>query len=158
MVTLLENSDNSRACTKNPPLFYDDCIYEKLYELMLNSTGCTVPWLPKKSKICTNLGKSRKAFKIYKDNRRNQNSNCPNSCTFTDVNLGPPIIENYVTQPRQASAVFYFRKDVKTSTEYLIYTQLSMIAEIGGYVGLCLGISFVNIGTLINKILDCCPR
>ena len=95
---------------------------------------------------------SKRAFQIYQENRRNQNGICPNSCNFTDVNLNPPIVEN--SQKSTAETVFYFKRDIKTSNEYFIYTELSMIAEIGGYVGLMLGVSFINIGNLINKLLD----
>ena len=31
-----------------------------------------------------------------------------------------------------------------------------MVAEIGGYVGLLLGVSLVNIGKMNSFILDCC--
>ena len=149
VITQLEKSGK---CVSNPETEYDHCITEKMYQLMMNETGCTVPWVTNKNKICSDKTSSKKAFQIYQENRRNQNGICPNSCNFTDVNLGPPIIEN--GKNSIARIVFYFKQDVKTSHEYLIYTELSMLAEIGGYVGLMLGISFVNIGSLINKILD----
>ena len=151
VITQLEKSGKCIAITEK---HYDHCMIEKMEELMINETGCTVPWVTDKNKICTDLDSSKKVYQIYTENRRNQNDICPNSCNFTDVNLSPPIVENH--QDSIAGIVFYFKQDIKTSHEYYIYTELSMIAEIGGYVGLMLGISFVNIGSLINKLLDYC--
>ena len=50
--------------------------------------------------------------------------------------------------------VFYFRKDVKSSSEYYIYSIPVMLAEIGGYMGLLLGISLFDMSLGIDYILD----
>ena len=49
---------------------------------------------------------------------------------------------------------FYFRKDVKSSSEYVTYSIPVMIAEIGGYMGLLLGISLFDLSLGIDFILD----
>ena len=49
---------------------------------------------------------------------------------------------------------FYFRKDVKSSSEYYIYSIPVMLAEIGGYMGLLLGISLFDMSLGIDYILD----
>ena len=49
---------------------------------------------------------------------------------------------------------FYFRKDVKSSSEYYTYSIPVMIAEIGGYMGLLLGISLFDLSLGIDFILD----
>ena len=36
---------------------------------------------------------------------------------------------------------------------YLSYTGVSLLAEVGGYVGLLLGVSLMNITSLIDKLL-----
>ena len=54
--------------------------------------------------------------------------------------------------------MFYFRKDVKKTTEYFLYSTLSMLAEIGGYVGLLLGVSLFNLSSLNNVLIDCLYR
>ena len=155
VITQLEKSGKSGKCVSVTENHYDQCIIEKMQELMINETGCTVPWVTDKNKTCSEPNLSKRAFQIYQENRRNQNGICPNSCNFTDVNLNPPIVEN--RQKSTAETVFYFKRDIKTSNEYFLYTELSMIAEIGGYVGLMLGVSFINIGSLINKLLDKIP-
>ena len=122
----------------------------------MDEVGCTVPWLANKTNICTDASKSQHAFEVYQQNRRNQEHICPKSCLFTNVYFDPisgindPIHKNY------AWGVFYFRRDVKKTTEYVLYTLLSMAAEIGGYVGLLLGASLVNLGHINSALLDIC--
>ena len=63
--------------------------------------------------------------------------------------FGPPVTgDNDPDRADSARAVFYFRRDIKTTNEYILYTVLSMLAEIGGYVGLLLGASLANLGSL----------
>ena len=136
---------------------FDSCMYSNLYEMMMEEVGCTVPWLPDKSNICTDKAKRDKAFEVYQANRRNQKDICPNSCLFTNMYFGPPVTGvNGVERENYAWGIFYFRRDIKTTTEYLLYTLLSMIAEIGGYVGLLLGASLVNLGKINSFLLDRC--
>ena len=51
-----------------------------------------------------------------------------------------------------SKAVFYFRRDVKSSQEDFIYSSTSMLAEIGGYVGL-LGLNLIDQDFMICDIL-----
>lgn len=48
----------------------------------------------------------------------------------------------------------YFKTMVKTKKTLLDYTWLSMIAEIGGYTGLLLGVSVVNVTGLVGNCLQ----
>jgi hypothetical protein len=69
--------------------------------------------------------------------------------------FGPPV--SGVNGPEMSQfgfGVLYFRRDIKTTNEYILYTLLSMIAEIGGYVGLLLGASLVNLGRINSFLLD----
>ena len=47
---------------------------------------------------------------------------------------------------------FYFDKYVKTTKFYLDYTELELLAEFGGYVGLFLGISVFNLKDVFNAV------
>ena len=136
---------------------FDGCMYTKMHGLMMESVGCTVPWLPNKSNICRQESKRKAAFDVYQQNRRNQKDICPNSCLFTNMYFGPPVTGlNGNDRKDYGWAVFYFRRDIKTTREYVLYTMLSMIAEIGGYVGLLLGASLVNLGEINSFLLDLC--
>ena len=118
-----------------------------------------MPWLPNKSNICKDLIKSKAAFEIYQRNRRNQNKLCAKTCLFTNTYFGPPVtgISDPVNR-NYALGVFQFRRDIKTTKEYVLYTLLSLIADIGGFIGVLLGFSFLDIGGINNHLLEICFR
>ena len=141
----------------DPDLNYDNCMYMNLYDLMMEEVGCTVPWLPRKDNICNDPIESKIAFEVYQQNRRNQEYICPKSCLSTNMYFGPPVTGNNDPVRQQfAWGVFYFRRDIKTSTEYELYSFLSMAAEIGAYVGLLLGASLLNLGGINSSLLEYC--
>ena len=47
-----------------------------------------------------------------------------------------------------------FKENIKVIEAYHLYSALSMIAEVGGYVGLFLGISVNQVSALFNVLLD----
>ncbi len=57
------------------------------------------------------------------------------------------IIRNLV------SFQLYVKSTVKMKKTVLDYTWVSMLAEIGGYTGLLLGVSVVNVTRYVDKIL-----
>ena len=91
-----------------------------------------VPWLLNRSHICTNENKRQSTYDLYESNRRNQENICQNSCLFTNMYFGPPVTGiNDEDKKNLAWAVFYFRRDIKTTKAYLIQSVWSMFAEIG---------------------------
>ena len=48
----------------------------------------------------------------------------------------------------------YFDARTMLSEELILYTNLSLFAEIGGYVGLLLGVSIWNFAAWISDILE----
>ena len=134
-------------------LDYDGCIYSKLKTLMNDGVGCTVPWLLDKSNICDDDARATLAFDIYQKNRRNQKDICETTCHFTNMYFSPMVTGDHST-PDRSWGVFYFRRDIKTTNEYFLYSILSMAAEIGAYVGLLLGASLVNMGMINSFLID----
>jgi len=81
---------------------------------------------------------------------------CAPPCTFTNMYFGPPVTGNNNPEASQLSkAIFYFRRTVKNTEEYIRYNLLSLLAEIGGYTGLLLGYSVLNVTQIFDPILDC---
>ena len=69
--------------------------------------------------------------------------------------FGPPVTGlNNPEEEAVAKAIFYFRRDIKKTSEYILYSALSMLAEIGGYVGLLLGVSVFKIADINNICID----
>ena len=55
------------------------------------------------------------------------------------------------------SAYFYFPQRVMLSREHHFYSFLSMVAEVGGYVGLILGVSLFHL-VRWHLVLELCGR
>ena len=73
--------------------------------------------------------------------------------------FGPPVTGiNDPVRKDYAWAVLYFRQDIKTTREYVLYTILSLAAEMGAFVGLLLGASLVDVAGFINNFLDQCKQ
>ena len=89
---------------------------------------------------------------MYNANRRNQQLICMKNCKFCTVNLSPPVIE--YRDEDTFKNTFHFPKDVKSTFQYLLNGSLSMVAEIGGYLGLLLGFSCLDITVIFNNVLD----
>ena len=142
------------TCTNDyPEGSYDNCIYSQLNNKTLEEIGCSVPWQANKSDICKDLSQAKIARDIYEKNRRNQEDICQDSCQLTNVYLGPTVEE---LQTSSTKVIFYFRRDIKLSTEYIVYQELSLLAESGGIVGLILGVSVLHIRYLFYYIIDWC--
>ena len=79
-------------------------------------------------------------------------SNCSKPCAFMGVFFGIPIKSK--NDPDEAYIKFYFKTQINVRVSHLAYTGLSLFGELGGYVGLLLGISCMDFTTLIHKIIQ----
>ena len=140
-------------CTMDYMKYGDVCFYDKMYTLLMGEHNCSVPWLPKKSTICTNTTISYKAMNTYVRNQNTENG-CPSFCTTTDIFLDPPFVDENWFGNSSAIIKFYFKKVIKNSEEYYLYNELSLFANIGGLLGLMLGISLVNVRDVIGRMLE----
>ena len=52
----------------------------------------------------------------------------------------------------EAFVKFYIRDEIQVKKSRLSYTEVSLLAEVGGYVGLLLGVSLMDISALFNKV------
>ena len=67
------------------------------------------------------------------NNRRNQANLCMKSCVFTNMYFGPPVTgKGQKAYAEVGRAVFYFRRSIKSTTEYYLYSVVSLLAELGG--------------------------
>lgn len=105
--------------------------------------------------ICINESDRKAVFKMYQNNRRNQMNICPKSCLFTNLYFGPPVTGlNNAEEKHVGKMIFYFKQEIKTTREYVLYSWRSMVAEVGGYMGLLLGISIFQLTNINNIFLN----
>ena len=137
---------------------FDTTLYTRINEELEKNFSCTVPFLPtirsnftgNISEICNEPNKSMSAVRLYDFLRASGQSNiCGTPCEGMDVYLGLPFISK--TEHNWGHIKIYLKSTVKIKRTVLDYTFLSLVAEVGGYVGLLLGISVVKLVTNMNS-------
>ena len=134
----------------------DECFYGKLHQLLMKQAGCTIPWLPDKSNICMNSTTGQFVRNLYGSSNMNTEENCTMTCTTSETFFYPPTIEPYWYGNTSGAIKIFFREQIKYSKEYYIQNELLVFANIGGLLGLMLGLSLLNLRDLINSLLGYC--
>lgn len=75
---------------------------------------------------------------------------CIQPCTTMTVNLGYPVKD---TGSSMARIKFYFKSNIKVYTSSFGYSALSMLADVGGYIGLLLGYSCKDLSAVFNALI-----
>ena len=149
-----ELDNGTKSCGKEE---YNTCMYSKLAGWMKNETedGCTVPWVLDDKNICTKASDISKAFWIYWRRVTNQMKDCLPPCNQLLIDVGSKDVDRKPLENNKSSQLLlYFPPRVLRSNENYLYTILTLLAEIGGYMGLLLGYSLFNFATLVNELLD----
>ena len=133
----------------------DTCVHEDFEERAIKKYGCTTPFGPNKDKICRSSTIGLKVLEMYTETLKNHI--CRSPCSFISSRVMLRTSENYVTfgtTKHKSRVHVYFRENIKVIQAHYLYSGLSLIAEIGGYVGLFLGVSVNQITVLIDKIFN----
>ena len=140
---------------------YDQVFYEKTSNENEMQFNCSVPFQPPsiKSKIrtgrveiCNNSQNGKKAYDYW---RQMYSTESPKDepCSSMDIFLGLPIIDSVGNDPNEAYMKLYFKSKIKVKTMVLYYDATTFAAEIGGYIGMLLGVSLIDITILCNTAL-----
>ena len=142
-------------------LNFDDTLYKKMNAELDQKFNCTVPFLPaiasKKTGLATEICKDPKiglkAIERYNHFRSRGLSNMNElPCAGMDIYLGLPFITNNGDE-NEAYIKIYLKPSIKVKNTVLNYDFVTVVAEVGGYIGLLLGISVVDITIKINSLL-----
>ena len=109
------------------------------------------------TRICSgNVTKA--AVEEYLKHRYTNYNSCEKPCTEVDIQT-TLVSKSESSKPR---LMFMFGKTIDVSREVLAYTLFNLVAELGGYLGLTLGFSFLDItlplGLIWQKLMDCKTR
>ena len=132
-------------------------VMNNFHQMSMANAGCTTPYGPDKSNICTDPAKGKQVYDIYgkvKDNHTFASTLCARSCKYQIIGLsrfeigeGQPLSATNLKDDKRKTLTLSFQEFVKISKSRPSYTFLELLAEVGGYVGLFLGIS-------INQTFD----
>ena len=134
----------------------DLCTHEAFEKKALALYGCTAPFGPNKDNICTDEKNASKVLGLYRDVFEKHIGNCDNPCSFITtraIKTGDKAQILYRGK-RIAYLAINFNENIKVTTGHQLYSTLSLIAEIGGYVGLFLGVSVKQITDLMDMLFN----
>ena len=141
-------------CNNDITYQMDACNYEVVENESMEMLGCTTPFGPNKTKICTNSTKGREATRIH------ARYLSPDSRTVLPIAWCHYPCSYFLVSSKQfeeggctyGCVSLNFEQLIQVTKSHYTYSELSMIAEIGGYVGLFLGISVNQIPYSLNVL------
>ena len=139
-------------CTNNVTYKKDLCVYKEVDKISIEKYGCTTPYGLQKTKICKdNVNGSEVLKQHFKALYKNKHS-CMNPCEVMSIRafVRKDSVWPSVDGKKVGLMKIYFKQNIKVTKGLYLYSTLSLIAEIGGYVGLFLGVSVNQISWLID--------
>ena len=117
----------------------------------MDKIGCTTPFVVNLDHICKDLNKSKKARELYHrlHQKTHKIKDCLYPCKFIKIAVIP-----YKKRSDKNTTRLKFDKYIKVTKAAYSYTELELLAEFGGYVGLFLGFSVFQVSHVVDKILD----
>ena len=93
-----------------------------------------------------------KALKLFDDAKDAPISKGDVPCARYDIDLGYPDVSDKEDM-NEAFIKFYLKTDIKVKSTVIYYDSTTLAAEIGGYVGMFLGVSLVDLAIIFNSFL-----
>ena len=117
----------------------------------MDEISCTTPFVVNLDHICKDLNNSKKARELYHrlHQKTHKIKDCLYPCKFIKIAVIP-----YKKRSDKNTTRLKFDKFIKVTKAVYSYTELELLAEFGGYVGLFLGFSVFQVSQVVNKILD----
>ena len=122
----------------------------------MKKIGCTTPFGPITDHICTNQTKGKEALKLFKSLRlaTYEIKQCPYPCKFVKSLVLPLKSRCGGNCTSRLKTILRFDKFIKVTEAKYSYTELELMGEFGGYVGLFLGVSVFHISQVIDTLLN----
>ena len=94
---------------------------------------------------------SRQALQLYDLYLKKPQKICPDLCKFLEITIRTQVVLNK-SQTHGNYVKISMKNTIKVTQSKFLYDGLTLMAEIGGYVGLFLGISVVHINEMLHKV------
>ena len=106
--------------------------------------------------MCTFLDQSHKLTwdsVIYSSSGGKYKEFCPLPCVNMQVRFAGLDSTTDNGNENETFVKFYIKDQIQVRESHLNYTEVSLLAELGGYIGLIIGVSLMDIATLIDKMI-----
>ena len=152
---LLDVDYGGFPCKKEMEYQKDVCNEKMVEKEMLDKVGCTPPSGLNKSQICKKVEDGDIVSSMDWHYRNGEtNYGCYNPCSiFSFATIKSTEYDDKKYCNGKALVKMYFPRYVKVFERSYTYSKLSLIAEVGGYVGLFLGISINQVTHLVDFLL-----
>ena len=122
--------------------------------------GCTTPFGLHKDMICDNFENASKVnnmrkrwYPDYPSSQIQAKSGCNKPCSYITLRTNT-VWEREKRYKTKVKLLIFFKENIKVTKAYHNYSGLSLVAEIGGYVGLFLGVSINQITYLFDVFVQ----
>ena len=140
-------------------LNFDSIWYERIAESNEKLFGCSVPWhSPVFSNITNNIiricNTSKSGFLAYQKFRDFYDAQLSEDmvpCAMFEIFTGLPDVDEIDNSMDEAYIRLYLKTKIKIKSTIIHYDATTFTAEIGGYVGMFLGFSLMDIGILFHS-------
>ena len=139
-------------CNPKMNLDYDRWFYSSIAHKNERSYNCSVPFHPpvessitgKEIEVCEDEEIGKRALSDYNNNFvAGSKTKQTKPCAGMDVFLGPPEGSDQ-NKKENAYIRIYVKSDVKIKSIILHYDSITLFAELGGYLGMLLGVSLID--------------
>ena len=141
-------------------LDYDRIFYNRIAQENEKLFNCSVPFHPSiKSErthnpieICHNVLTGKKAFDNFNNAEPSSILSAKNTpCAGFDIFTGLPDVDNDGNNDKEAYIRLYLNVKIKVKSIVIYYDSTTFAGEIGGYIGLLLGVSLVDLVIMFNS-------
>ena len=140
---------------------YDQCVYQNLRKIIFSEYNCTIPFLPdirssrsdaQYEKVCNDPRKRMDAYERYDLlKRNNENKLCENPCSSIRTYFGLFFKDPTYEEKDRAYLKIYLQSMTTIMLTVMDYDGVAMVADIGGYTGLLLGMSAIHLSRFLFK-------
>jgi len=129
---------------------FDECQQEHIHHQLKNEVGCRVPWVINSDLPVCEESLAKRASDVYFEAQRNPP--CLQPCCTAEIDVNNKFTT--VMEDGSTELEFRFPPTIKFYVEIEVYGLVSMLAELSGYIGMFLGISFMDIRLIVDMLLD----
>ena len=151
-------SESTIPCSDETNSEFDNCFYQSIAQDLMNELNCVVPFIKtsKNSSICVNKAQTEdeKMMLAFKKSFSNATTGkCMSPCESMKIFFGL-LFDDGLRNDGKSFLRIYLKSNIEFKQTIYDYTLLSLLAEIGGYTGLLLGISVANITTVLEMMFQ----